>query len=119
MSEENVPKPGRIVSLGTVMTPQGKLEHVAVRAPFERTDVPRKTMTPQEARAAVDNAVMRGTPGGLLLARILTMPEHEKLQVIEQAMKEDTLILWFALLPKAVRAHFVQAAMNDLKETAH
>lgn len=119
MSDENVPKLGRIVSLGTVMTPKGKMEHIAVRAPHERTDVPRKSMSPEEARAAVDNACMRGTPGGILLARILTMPEHEKLQVIEHAMKEDTLVLWFALLPKAVRAHFVQAAMNDLKETAH
>lgn len=110
--------PGKIVQLGTAMTSRGKLEMVAVREAHERTDTPRRAMSPEEIQSMIDGAVMGGTPGGLLLMRILSMPAHEKAQVLNHAASDDPLILWFALLPKHVRAEFVNAALHDLKERA-
>lgn len=111
--------PGRVVSLGTMLSPRGKLEMVAVKAPYERTDVPRKGMTPEEIGKLVDQAVMGGTPGGILLARVLMMNEADKAQVLQHAAKDDPLVLWFALLPKTARAEIVNAALREMSENAH
>lgn len=106
---------GRVVSFATVVTPRGSLRTTAVMTAPERTDRPRSEMTPEQVQALLDNATERGTEGGYLLAKILAMPPEERLQVLQKAVNEDPLVLWFALLPTNARQQIVNAAFEVLK----
>ena len=105
--------PGRIVQFSANM--RGDAD-VAL-GPKQRTDIPRARMTVEEIEQQADKAVAGGTLGGIFIAKILSMNEDEKLQVLRHAVS-DPSVLWFAMLTRSERAEIIRAAMTELRENA-
>jgi hypothetical protein len=101
----NAGKPGRIVEFGVSMTPSTRLK---VMPPAERTERAAERLTAEELH--------RGTKGGLIIMKILTMSDEDKrAHVVTQI--GDPLMMWWSFLTPEERRQFLQAAEQNLKET--
>lgn len=93
---------GRVVSFSSHMTPSAKFE---LMDPAQRTS--------QEVEPLSQEELQRGTKGGIILMRIMTMSlEERKAQVVTQVA--DPLLMWFSFLTPEERRQFLKAAEASL-----
>lgn len=99
------PPGGRIVSFGAQMKPFGRFQ---LLDPAARTS--------REAEPLTEKELQRGTQGGIILMRIMTMSiEDRKAQASSQV--DDPLFMWFSFLSPEERRYFLKAAEGNLKES--
>lgn len=99
---------GRIVDLSVKMKPSA---HLRVMAPHQRA----QEVEPGAFESADEcTPEHRGTQGGLMIMRILTMSDTEKRAAVADQVG-DPLVVWFALLSPAERKQFLAAAERDIK----
>lgn len=73
-----------------------------------------KPAAAMQAGAVPVSEMGRGTKGGLMIMRALTMSPEEKAALVAE-QSGDPLVVWFAMLSPAERIAFVQAAERTLK----
>ena len=103
MSEE-APRKGHVVDFSCKMTPSS---HLRIMPPAERATEEAERLTPLDFH--------RGTKGGIMIMKILTMtPDEKRAHVITQV--DDPLFMWWSFLSLEERREFLRAAETNLKE---
>ena len=100
------PKPeGRVVEFSARLAPS---THVCIQPPADRAVRPAEVLDREQ--------LARGTKGGVMIMKILTMTDEERrAHVVTQI--DDPLFLWWSFLTKEERRQFLKAAELNLKET--
>lgn len=94
----------RIVSFGTVMT---------ASAQFQTTPPPQRTT--REAERLTPEELHRGTKGGQILMKVLTMSVADK-QAHVMTQVDDPLFMWFSFLSPEERRQFLKAAEETFRQ---
>lgn len=104
MSTENGAPRGHVVDFSVAMTPSTA---VRIMPPAQRAT--------ESAEPLSAEALHRGTKGGLMLMRILTMSDDEK-RAHAVTQIGDPLFMWWSFLTFEERREILTAAEKNLKE---
>lgn len=105
MEDETGKRVGRIVDFSVNMKPSAA--QLRIMPPADRAT--------QDAERLSAEELHRGTKGGLIIMKIMSMSDEEKRAYVVTQI-DDPLVLWWAFMSREERRVFLQAAETNLRE---